>query len=367
MEKYKFTKDDTWAIKGIAIIFMYWHHCFLDKSRFEGCFVDFFPLSENVAIYIAAFFKICVGMFAFMSAYGITVSTRQRYSDICLGKKDTYISVFSRWFSLMQGWLFVFIICEVITFFIDRRPLEIYGGGTKGIINFFIDMLGLADLFQTPLLIATWWYMSLAICIIIVMPILLLIYKKIGLLLILLMIVLPKGLGLDITNMIRWMLALGLGIVFAEKNVFERVKGWVYKNNTILKSAALAVLLILLVMFRQSRMGGQFIYILDGVVPAYVILLSYVYIIAIPYVRPILILLGKHSMNMFLIHNFIRVIYLYEWTYSFRYAIIDVLVLLFETVLLSMLLEKAKEILGYNMICGKIKKSIVRMIDSRCI
>lgn len=71
-------------------------------------------------------------------------------------------------------------------------------------------------------------------------------------------------------------------------------------------------------------------------------------------------------MNMFLIHNFIRVIYLYDWTYSFKYAILDVLVLVLETLLISIVLEKIKEISKYNMMCSKLKKHVIVWINSRC-
>lgn len=366
MKEKLFSKDDTWAVKGVAILFMYWHHCFLDRSRFEGCTVDFFPLPEELAIYIAAFFKICVGMFAFLSAYGMTVSTRQRYSDISLGRSDVIKSTFSRWFSLMQGWIFVFVLCELITFMIDRRPLEIYGTGTRGVINFMIDFAGLADIFQTPLLIATWWYMSLAIVIIILMPILLKMYTYFGVLLIPVAIVLPQALGLDITNLVRWFLAVVLGIVFAEEKVFERAGNWLLGRKKILKFIGFIAVFILMVMFRQSKMGAEFLYIMDGIVPAYIILLLYVYVIHIPVLQNILVLLGKHSMNMFLIHNFVRVVYLYEWTYSFKFAFLDVLVLVIETLFLSIMIEKLKDVCKYNMLCSKIKKGVLNLISSRC-
>ena len=40
-----FTRQQSMAIKGIAIIMMMIHHCFLDESRYAGFHVDFSPFS----------------------------------------------------------------------------------------------------------------------------------------------------------------------------------------------------------------------------------------------------------------------------------------------------------------------------------
>lgn len=165
------------------------------------------------------------------------------------------------------------------------------------------------------------------------------------------------------TDIARWMLAILLGIYFAEEDVFSKVKAWCYKNNIIMKFVLSICIMGMLMIFRQSTLGiKKFLYICDGVVPAYVILFSYVYIISIPYLRNVLCFLGKHSMNMFLTHTFIRAIYLQAWSYSFKFAFLDVLILVIETVLLSMLIEKLKDLLGYNLICSRIKNRVEEKI-----
>ena len=59
-------------------------------------------------------------------------------------------------------------------------PLEVYGKSAKGVIYFLIEGLGMANLFGTPSIVGTWWYMSLAISLVIVIPILVKVYSKIG-------------------------------------------------------------------------------------------------------------------------------------------------------------------------------------------
>ena len=46
-QQLRFTKNNTLAIKGIAIIFLLCYHCFSDKGRLHGAAVSFWPLSEG--------------------------------------------------------------------------------------------------------------------------------------------------------------------------------------------------------------------------------------------------------------------------------------------------------------------------------
>lgn len=55
------SKSDTAGIKGIAILFMLWHHLFLNTT-------DYGSLTQSLAVV----FKVCVALFLFVSGYGMT-------------------------------------------------------------------------------------------------------------------------------------------------------------------------------------------------------------------------------------------------------------------------------------------------------
>ena len=78
MEKSSFTKKDTNIIKGCAIIFLMIHHCFRTSARYAGYDINFAPLNQQMVTYLAAFLKICVPMFVFLTAYGMTISLKNR-------------------------------------------------------------------------------------------------------------------------------------------------------------------------------------------------------------------------------------------------------------------------------------------------
>ena len=77
MEKKEFSKDNTLALKGIAIIMLLFHHCFSTVSRFENYSVSFFPLTQNFVVEMTLTFKICVSIFAFITGYGLVLSLRK--------------------------------------------------------------------------------------------------------------------------------------------------------------------------------------------------------------------------------------------------------------------------------------------------
>lgn len=162
-----FTKNDTNAIKGIAIIMMMFHHCFLSADRYAGYDIDFSFLGEYYTVMLSSFCKICVSIFVFISGYGISLSLKR------LETKDYPLQVKKRYISLMSGFWFIYILSFVAALIFDRSILSVYKGNNfiDGIFFAFCDFMGLAELFGTPMMIGTWWYMSLALVIIATGPV----------------------------------------------------------------------------------------------------------------------------------------------------------------------------------------------------
>ena len=77
----KFTKKNTLAVKGIAISFLLCYHCFSQTARMGGAKVSFWPLPQNLAMLISLCMVHCVGMFAFLSVYGLTLSMKSKYPE----------------------------------------------------------------------------------------------------------------------------------------------------------------------------------------------------------------------------------------------------------------------------------------------
>lgn len=110
-----FTKENTLQIKGIAIILMLFHHCFNWPGMYENISISFFPLTESIVNNISWFGKICVSIFCFLSAYGLTISYNNNRKAIDMWYKSRLIQLF-------KNYWFVYIIAIVVCSCIDQFP-----------------------------------------------------------------------------------------------------------------------------------------------------------------------------------------------------------------------------------------------------
>ena len=101
--------------------------------------------------------------------------------------------------------------------------------------------------------------------------------------------------------------------------------------------------------------SGQILYpFWDAVIPVVVTLICCEFIFAVPLFGKIFHFLGVYSAGIFLIHNFIRTTWFGDFTYSFGYPLIIVLVLLADSLLASMLVEGLKKLLHYDCLLNRI-------------
>ncbi len=357
--KSKFSKDSTLMIKGMAIILMYVHHYYTDKSRYASYIVDFFPFHETDVVRFAQFGKVCVGMFVFLSAYGITSSMKAKSPSYDFTRRQSGIHTLKRMTSLMGGYWFAFLVMFLISFAgFSWNYREVYGIGKMGVYYFVIDFLGLSHLYDTPTFCPTWWYMTLAILIVLLMPVLVRWYKKDGILMILLCLLIPRALNLEILSLTRWLLAVNLGILFADRDLLVKCKDFMaVKNlrlNKLIKFVTATVLLFVCIKLKISPMWRKYLDIWDSAVPVFIVYYGFEFITPIPGVSRLLKFIGRYSMNMFLTHTFFRALYFGKFFYSFHYAFLNVLVLLVITLALSVLMEWVKKVLRYEKIFRKI-------------
>ena len=78
----------------------------------------------------------------------------------------------------------------------------------------------------------------------------------------------------------------------------------------------------------------------------------------IPLISNVLMFIGKHSMNIFLFHTFIRSYLFSEFTYSFHHFALITLVLLLVSLAVSAVLELIKKYSGYNKLVSYLGNKI---------
>lgn len=369
----KFTKEHTMQMKGIAIIILLFHHCFLNAQRWAtvpyeklattkgwGYYpISFAPFSSHTIQYLASFSKICVAMFVFMTGYGMWVSYESQ-------KKKTTMSNYikKRMVTLMTGFLIIFVVTEVLAI-PTGRFIEVYGHDFRSVVYMIIDALGLAKLLGTPLFCLTWWYMSLAIVLIMIFPFVHSIMEKYQWVVVVASIIVPRACGFgQSTDLFRYLLAYTLGMYFAQHDLLARIKEKFMEQNVEGKLLSLIVSLIGLAVIIKCRqnawIGWKYLDFWDCFAAMYVIIISYIYILNGKWIVKGLGFLGKHSMNIFLIHSFYRDVFFHEFTYSFYYAWLDYIVLMAISLVTSIVLEWFKKLIRYEKFIEWVKRLVTK-------
>ena len=369
----KFTKEHTMQMKGIAIIILLFHHCFLNAQRWAtvpyeklattkgwGYYpISFAPFSSHTIQYLASFSKICVAMFVFMTGYGMWVSYESQ-------KKKTTMSNYikKRMVTLMTGFLIIFVVTEILAI-PTGRFIEVYGHDFRSVVYMIIDALGLAKLLGTPLFCLTWWYMSLAIVLIMIFPFVHSIMENYQWVVVVASIIVPRACGFgQSTDLFRYLLAYTLGMYFAQHDLLARIKEKFMEQNVAGKLLSLIVSLIGLAVIIKCRqnawIGWKYLDFWDGFAAMYVIVLSYIYILNGKWIVKGLGFLGKHSMNIFLIHSFYRDVFFHKFTYSFYYAWLDYIVLMAISLVTSIVLEWFKKLIRYEKFIDWVKRLVTK-------
>ena len=360
-----FSQKDTAKCKGFAILIMLFHHLYADTGRFSDLTIDFSPLSQNTAVQIANFMKICVGIYVFLSAYGLTLS----YSK--WDKGDGKFFLF-RYLKMMFPFFAVYILLAVCSLFIPSNwtlatayglpENAAFGGYCSFVFAMVVDFLGLAHLFGMPTFNATWWYMSLAIVIIALIPLLCRGVKKLGAFYAaVLSAIVPFALGLPTVSLTRYFLCMVLGVIAAQKDGLVKSKEYYVnlpRSKKWLIFAAMTGLLALSVVLRQGRYKGDLVELWDSLIPVLLVVYLYWFVNDLRVAGSVLNFFGKYSTTIFLTHTFIRYYWLRSVSYYFTNAWLNFVTLTVLSTLAAMVIDGALKLLRYPRFSDRLTRKI---------
>lgn len=349
------SKNDSLVIKGVAILAMMWNHCFLE-GRFEQFDISFFPLGQSRVANIAAFMKICVSLFAFVSGYGLYCTLEKESAasadnvpnNVTAWYRTRYIKSFSDYWLIV---LLASIICQLLngwteTVYFSRSPF-------LGCFYMLLDCIGVSSIFGTPTLIATWWYMSAALVFILCAPLIYWLMKKFGSVLCIGLVLLcvrmlggyPGG-----TNYLSFLPAFIIGMACAKSDVFQHVSDFVSTSKTRYVVCVLILLAIVFICYKSDKIlpTKQFWDFKYGLfTPIYVITI-FLTLAKTPGISSVLKFLGEWSADVFLIHSFFRARYATELVYAPGSFMLVMLRLLAIGLAASFLFRIVKRIIRYD-------------------
>lgn len=331
-----FTKECTNIVKGFAIILLLMYHLFHEEFVLTEYAVNYAPISKDLFLMISGFGNICVSIFVFLTSYGIAKSI---FSNTALSIKEAYKQALKRFGKLMLQF-FILYVSVMLAFGWAFDLNTYYGGGKTGFLAILVDSLGLHMFFETKTLNMTWWYMEIAYILIFLVPALAFLSKKIGYALLPIMFFLPFIIDFN-QDIKRYIVVIAVGICAAYGSLPDKVMNW--KMHWSLKWILGLLGMVLVVLIRQNPLiQEKYLFCVDAVVSLFVVFFVIVTIGCIPGVRNVFAFIGKHSMNIFLVHTFFYLIIFREQIYYFKYAVLILLVLLLVSLLYSVVLEGLK-------------------------
>lgn len=372
-----FSKTDSICLKGLAIFMLMCIHCFGSARRFGGFEISFWPLSQELYVDLAYYCKICVSIFAFISGYGLYLSAKNKVEGVTEANKWTV----SRVLKTLSGFWYWYIICFVVIFIYNGKPERVYfdDGVVRGIIYMLIDFLGLAELFGTPVLNGSWWYMSAAVVYIVLMPLVVRWTKKFGWFsLFVVIIIIPRLLFnskfFGASNIFTFFLPVCLGALFAEFKIFEKIENISIVGNKK-RNEALLLLLGLVTVFVSiciwisvsHRVLWEYHF---GIAPVIVITFFNRFIIREgkllrKTVNRVFLFLGKYSMDIYFFHGFLRTYILKEFLYSMKYPIFTILSLLVISLGIAVVFGFIKKLIRFDKLIALLEKKILSLFPSK--
>lgn len=343
----KFSKKESEFCKGIGILMMIFHHLFYKAENYQEYVITFSPFTEERINFFALLCKVCVAIFVFISGYGIAASYRKEFSTHApnAGKITDFIK--KRIMKLYSLYWFVFVL-TVLCQPLGRTISEAYGPELKSqAVYFLLDFLGLSYMFGTPTLNPTWWYITLALLIIVSVPLIEILYKKVGVFpaIAAVMGILFLFSASNANTFYIFSILIGAGC--CEGAFFEKLDADFHKikYGKILKCIIEIVCLLIGVSLRTNY---NYYGIIDGIIVVCLAALTGDLLIKIPVVSNSMRILGRHSGNMFLVHNQIYSYYFVSLIYGCKHWILILLMLVLTSFVTSVVIEKTKKLVHYS-------------------
>jgi peptidoglycan/LPS O-acetylase OafA/YrhL len=337
---FRLSLNESLIIKGIAICLMLWHHLFYLNPEYGG-----------FVFQTAQFGKVCVSLFLFASAYGLTVQYNKVFDRPIT---ETFKFMAKRFVKFYANYWIVFLIFVPIGVFIFGRHLSDAYGSLIPVRATIRDFLGINIGASYNV---TWWFNSLIIYLYLLFPILYFVGKRWPFLLLIVSIILWKFQIPILPSIIHdWLFAFSLGIVCVLNT--DKINHFLNKTNYWLLCGLLLVTFLVLFFVRQYPIIPYFNGIqVDGFITLNIVVLV-ILIMRTAYFGGALKFLGKHSINIYMIHTFIFYYWFSRFIYSFKYPALIFVGLLAICLIISIILEYGKKAVNLSTLINNVNKKI---------
>lgn len=347
----QFTKDRTLVVKGVAIILLLIYHLFENEHLVTSLEVNYSPFPLSGFLMFSGYGNICVAVFVLLTAFGIAKGLFAQGEFVA---KEAYGQATTRFFKLMLNFAVLYVSVNALWWY-KFNYKGLYGGGWQGILYALTDGTGLSQFFDTPTMNMTWWYMELAYILIFLVPLLTWLTKKLGYYMIILGFLAPAVINFN-PDVERYFFTAVLGVCAAYGNWPDKLLQ--LKCPKVLQwLLGLGALLISVPIRQNFGVQEYYDHIFDAPIALLIVFVGGVLFASVPVVNKVLEFIGKHSMNIYLVHTFFYMALWQKFIYQFKYAGVTLVLLLVITLVYSVVLELVKKAaLGVVAVCKSRKK-----------
>lgn len=354
-----FTIQDTFKAKCIAILLLIFHHMFNDEEEIvQNCRIRFIECNTIVKAAVNA--RVCVWIFVFLSAYGITISYMRGMTSRT-PTAEYRVRFFWHRVLMLQKIYFPTVIIQYVVLLLTKPSSELILNPLYVVTNF----LGIADILNFPKLTGLYWYISFTLLLILFFPLFYDICERYSYLTIPIVSVLTLGYmgeGIHSHNgglYLQYISAVFAGIIFAQKNVWYKLKTQLPSFKSFIRFIVLLMCAIIFPIIRNSSLQDILMYkqvLMTGTAIA-VCWIACCYC-SLSWLSKLMIFIGKHSGNMYLLHLLVlyhmKGIIYYSKNIVVSFMSCVIISLLF-SVALSFILKR----IGYYSLIKKIDGKII--------
>lgn len=327
MDNYISSKKSN-KIKYIAVILMIILHLFSNPVR---DYISLFSINGKTIEYIfTKFCGICVGIFVFLSGYGLM----KKYNS-----NISYKDILKKILKFYINYWYIFLIFIPI-------------GLTIGVINFDMERLILNFFALTSNYNYEWWFVILYVQLLLIYPILNKLFNKnitkkihaiiyiVSLIIsIVAMAIYKKYIGNIFINIFMplfiYQFIFITAMIVARDGIFDKMQNRIKTNNKCIN-----VLLLLAIVVFMNLIG--YIPVIGKIINPMLIPV-FIYILAKTIKEPKNIIIYKTSTNIWLIHTFFTKYYFPDIIWNLKYSILIIAWTIILTTIISLILDKILE------------------------
>lgn len=349
---FTLSRKTTSVLKGIAICAMLFHHLYYippeGVERYSG-----------LLLWLGDLGKVCVSIFLFCSGYGLTSQFSIQEDRSAKGNLRFVIRRFLKFYTNYWVVLFIFV---PISIFVFGRTFEVAYAGLNIPKRIVYELFAINGYSSYNI---TWWFNKVIVILYLLFPFLFWIIDKTG------WAFLPVSLVLFLfcnripdynTEIFFWQFPFVLGMIWSVWAYRSpKTAEFLFKHNVSSLVLSL-VLLAVLILFRQKPIIPGFTWVqIDPFIACVIVLMMALTNKEESCLASGFAFLGKHSMNIYMIHTFFAGYWHPEWLHiaPWMRCGVNFVVLLSICLLISILLEWMKEKSGLYSVMNRVSERIM--------